>query len=230
MAAPADRNMKEYSGEWVMDKKLSNSTEPILKLQGIGWVTRKAISLATITLYVHAYPDPEDRNILHVDIEQVASGGLKGTTERRTTDWEPREHQDHIFGSCEGRTRMVRGSEGDDKKVRPNVEPQTKIGGNGVDDATVLRFLRGEILQDGSECEGFAVDEGVGDGFGEGDGLWLHSFVVNKDPNGGWSAEQVWGFEIIDGQRYHTRRVVVAKDGEFQMARLVYDFLKHRQE
>lgn len=38
------------------------------------------------------------------------------------------------------------------------------------------------------------------------------------------SALQIWGFETIDGQRYHTRRVVAAKEGEYVFGRLVYDW------
>lgn len=36
--------------------------------------------------------------------------------------------------------------------------------------------------------------------------------------------QQVWGFEMINGQRHHSRRVVVAKDGKYLLARLVYDY------
>lgn len=35
---------------------------------------------------------------------------------------------------------------------------------------------------------------------------------------------QIWGFEIVDGQRRHTRRVAVTKGTKVEMARLVYTF------
>lgn len=36
---------------------------------------------------------------------------------------------------------------------------------------------------------------------------------------------QIWGFENINGKRYYTRRVVVAaKDGSYQLGRLVYNY------
>lgn len=54
-------------------------------LQGIGWFTRKAIGLATITLDVKQYRD--DEGVEHIDIVQTATGGIKGTTENRTLDW-----------------------------------------------------------------------------------------------------------------------------------------------
>lgn len=54
-------------------------------LQGIGWFKRRAISLATITLDIKQYRD--DEGVEHIDIEQTATGGIKGTTENRTLDW-----------------------------------------------------------------------------------------------------------------------------------------------
>lgn len=226
MAAPADITIKNLNGEWTMDKSVSNDADPVLTLQGVGWVTRKAISYATITLKVHQYPDSENANVNHVDIDQILTGGVKGTSESRITDWTSRPHSDHIFGNVEGQSRVVRGSKGEDGKVRPNLEICTKVG-KDEDDAKVKRFLRGEILADGSETEGFLVED-LGEEYGDGEGLWIQSFVVNQDSGYGWTAEQVWGFETVEGERRYTRRVVVAKDGKYHMIRLVYSFLKHR--
>lgn len=57
----------------------------MLTLQGVGWFTRKAIQLATVTLDINQYRD--DNGVEHIDIEQTATGGIKGTTENRTLDW-----------------------------------------------------------------------------------------------------------------------------------------------
>lgn len=72
-------------------------------------------------------------------------------------------------------------------------------------------FLRGEKLKDGSPSQ-FLDDEHV------------QSWVVNQDKGYGWTAEQVWGFEEIDGQRYHTRRVVARKGDKVEHLRLVYSY------
>ncbi|PLB40054.1 uncharacterized protein BDW47DRAFT_102167 [Aspergillus candidus] len=223
MAAPTDVTMKNLAGEWVMDKTISNPTEPVLALQGMGWMTRKALNMATITLNVkHAVPDPAKPTVHQIDIAQSLTGGIPGTSETRITDWEKRLHEDHVFGKLDGQSRYLRGSSVDGK-VRPAVVVNTK-----VDDAVlaekVSRFLRGEILADGAETEGFLVETEAAEEFGEGEGLWLQSFVVNEEKK--WTAEQVWGFENINGQRLHCRRVVVAKDGKCEMARLVYSFSK----
>lgn len=157
-------------------------------------MTRKAITFATVTLSINQSVDSD--KVHHIDIDQTLTGGLKGTSEHRIADWQIREHSDHIFGTVDGRSRFLRGSKGEDGKVRPNLEVITSIGGNGVDDAQAKKFLRGEILADGSECDGFVVEEGIGQEFGDGEGLWFQSFVQNKDPGYGWSAEQVCIFSL----------------------------------
>ena len=154
----------------------------------MGWMTRKALNMATITLNVkHAIPDPAKPTVHQIDIAQSLTGGIPGTSETRITDWEKRLHEDHVFGKLDGQSRYLRGSSVDGK-VRPAVVVNTK-----VDDAVLAekvgRFLRGEILNDGAETEGFLVETEAAEEFGEGEGLWLQSFVVNNEK--GWTAEQV---------------------------------------
>lgn len=64
-----------------------------------------------------------------------------------------------------------------------------------------------------------------GEEYGEGEGLYLHSWVVNLDS--GWTAEQIWGFEIVNGERRYARRVAVVKDGKYELARLVYSYVEN---
>lgn len=71
----------------------------------MGWLTRKAIGLATVTLHVKEYVD--ESGVTHVDIQQTATGGVKGTAENRTLDNTFREHSDWLFGSVKGRTGWV---------------------------------------------------------------------------------------------------------------------------
>jgi len=131
MAAPAEITLKDLSGQWVLNKSLSDDTDPVLALQGIGWLTRKAIGLATVTLHVKQY---SDAGVTHIDIDQTATGGIKGTSENRTLDWTFREHEDHIFGHLKGKSRWVNLSDiqddflkqgwltGDEEKAGPNGE------------------------------------------------------------------------------------------------------------
>ncbi|KZV94883.1 hypothetical protein EXIGLDRAFT_736291 [Exidia glandulosa HHB12029] len=107
MAAPATLTTLDLSGTWIINKSLSNTTEmdKILQLQGVSWLKRTAISAATITLSVKHYKD--DAGVEHIDIDQTLTGGIKGTTENRTMDWEFREHADHLFGPVKGKSRRL---------------------------------------------------------------------------------------------------------------------------
>jgi hypothetical protein len=153
----------------------------------MNWVLRKALSYATVTLHVKEYADEVNPLVYHIDADQTITGGISGTSERRQLDWERRDHTDSIFGTLHGRSRLIRGVKGADGKVRPAVEIQTKVNDAAADEK-VAKFLRGEILADGSASEGFLVDD-EGAEFGEGEGLYVQSWVVNEES--GWTAEQV---------------------------------------
>jgi hypothetical protein len=159
----------------------------------MSWFLRKALPYATVTLHVSEYADSTNPQVYHIDVDQVITGGITGSKEARQLDWQEREHVDNIFGTIRGKSRFLRGSKADDGKVRPAVDFQTKVG-DAEKDAKVQRFLRGEILLDGSATEGFVVDE-EGAEFGEGEGLWMQSFVVNQQ--NGWTAEQVRSISIL---------------------------------
>ncbi|KAJ5477858.1 hypothetical protein N7530_003367 [Penicillium desertorum] len=219
MAAPADVTIQNLSGKWEMDSTHSNPTDPILTLQGMGWVMRKALSYATVTIYVKQYADSENPSLIRIDAQQVITGGIQGTKEERRLDWEVREHVDHIFGKLQGRSRHIAGAKSEDGAVRPVIEIQTNVG-SPEEDAKVQKFLTGETLIDGSKSEGFLAEEG--------EAVFLQSFVKNTES--GWTAEQVWGFETVDGERRHTRRIVVTKDGKVASARLVYAFKDRKTE
>lgn len=80
--------------------------------------------------------------------------------------------------------------------------------------STDLEFLQGKHLKDGTTSSSFLEPES------------LQSYVKNQDSGYGWTAEQVWNFETIDGKRYHTRRIVTRdRTGEkSERVRLVYDY------
>ncbi|CZS93138.1 uncharacterized protein RAG0_03549 [Rhynchosporium agropyri] len=115
MAAPAEITLKDLSGQWVMNKTLSDDTDAVLILQGIGWWTRKAIGLATVTLHTKQYIED---GITHIDIDQTATGGVKGTTELRALNWEESSHNDHVFGNIKGRSRWSTFQEIDDSFLK----------------------------------------------------------------------------------------------------------------
>ena len=40
-----------------------------------------------------------------------------------------------------------------------------------------------------------------------------------------WTATQIWGFQLVDGERKHVRHVVIAKGQDRVELKLVYDYL-----
>lgn len=99
----------------LQNKTLSDDTDEILRLQGLSWLTRHAIALATVTLYIRHYKD--DGGIEHIDIDQTLTG-IPGTSEYRTLDWTLREHEDYLFGPVVGRSRRVKVNEIENEFLR----------------------------------------------------------------------------------------------------------------
>ena len=156
----------------------------MLAIQGIGYLVRKGIAMASVSLDINQYqapPKPPSTStdiVYHIDIEQTAAG-LSSTHERRCIDGEWRDHQDWLFGEVKGRTWWT--------------------GVDGIDD----EFLR----------QGWEADAGE----------LLVSHVESK--GNGWTARQVWGFQVIDGVRRYARNVVVTKGSERAAIRLVYNWV-----
>lgn len=167
-------------------KTLSDPTDAVLTLQGVGWLKRKAIGVATVTLAIKQYKD--ESGVTHVDIDQTATGGIKGTSETRILDWTDREHQDHVFGTLMGKSRWLdnKGAEWD-----------------ALDD-----FLKQDWLIEPAGPNGEP---------------FIQNYAVNESI--GWFAIQVWGFSLINGVRYYTRRVVISKKdlSEVLKVRLIYE-------
>jgi len=50
----------------------------------------------------------------------------------------------------------------------------------------------------------------------------LLSYVESLDS--GWTATQVWGFQLVSGERRYARNIVIAKEDKRVEFRLVYDW------
>jgi len=140
------------------------------------------ITMTTVTLSVKQY---EEDGVTHIDIEQTGTGGIKGSTERRTLDWNERETNSPIFGHIRGKSRWVSLSEIEDPFLK-----------EGFEDSL-------------SATEGAKV---------------IHALAITTANSS--IAQQIWGFEIIDGQRYYVRHVIVEKEkeGVRREVKLVYDW------
>lgn len=146
--------------------------------------------MSNIILKVRQYeePAPGQDSRTRLEISQRTTSGLPGTSEDFILDWSDVPHDDHIFGKTIGRSRYIRGSRAANGKLYPNIDSQVQIN-----DDIVEKFLKGEILEDKSECEGFLVEEPGNDNNGlaamAGEGVWVHLFIRSQDSK--WQAEQV---------------------------------------
>ena len=132
-------------------------------------------------------PPNQSKDIFtHIVVEQTATAGLKGTTERRCLDWTPREHSDWMFGKCAGKSKWIAAAD-----------------------------ITDPYLKEGWE-EGEAENTGVG-------GVSHIQSLVESIDNG-WTAEQIWGFQVVGGERHYTRNIIVEKGDERVTIRLVYDY------
>ncbi|KAK3949279.1 hypothetical protein QBC32DRAFT_349566 [Pseudoneurospora amorphoporcata] len=194
MAAPANKTIGDLSGKWVMNKSLSSDLDPGLKLQNISFLTRKLVTSVTLTLDVKQFSAPPSPPaeacapaVIHIEIEQTGTGGIKGTSEKRCLDNVFRDHKDWLFGHVKGQTRWV--------------------SGDDIEDA----FLKSGWIETEEEKKGPNGE--------------THVLSYVESYTDGWTATQIWGFKILEGERRHVRNVVIAKGSERVEMQLVYDYL-----
>jgi len=179
MAAPPNLTTLDI----IQNKTLSDDTDEIFRLQGVGWLKRRAISMATVTLYVKHYKD--ESGVEYIEIDQRLTGGIPGTIEKRILDWTDREHSDSLYGAVVGKSRRVQLDE---------IENE---------------FLKKGWLQD-TEQHGA-----------------INAYAQSDTPKSGtsWTADQIWGFELVGGERRYARHVdFIGPEREHIQVRLVYDF------
>ncbi|KAG0128338.1 hypothetical protein HOY82DRAFT_467842, partial [Tuber indicum] len=115
-------------------KTLSDDLDDVLTEQGVGWFTRRPISVPTISLDIKHFVKDDTE---HIDIEQTATGGIKGATENRIRDWKP--HEDCLFGKLTAQSRRIKLEDVPDEFLKKD-------------------WLEGEAREDGL-VEAFALSE-----------------------------------------------------------------------
>lgn len=96
----------------MQNKSISGNADPGLALQGIGYLTRTGISLASIALDINQYEAPPKEGndstdtFTHIDLDQTAAG-VSTTQEKRCLDNTFRDHDDKVFGEVRGRSQWV---------------------------------------------------------------------------------------------------------------------------
>ena len=141
----------------------------MLALQGMSWLTRKAIGFASVTQHIKHYTDSASKP--HIDIQQIVIGGIEASPENRTLDWTERTHSDRIFGELVGRSRYI----------KPADLPEAEAGGD-------KDWLAEGWDEEGEKVESFVENKEAGWtalqiwGFGEVDGTryYVRRVVVQK--------------------------------------------------
>jgi hypothetical protein len=102
-------------------------------------------------------------------------------------DWQEYPHEDHTFGKTVVQSRFIGNSNHAAKSV-PCVDNRVEIN-----DPEVLKFLRGEIEESCTPCDGFLVEKSQANEPLEGgeDGLRIHVVIRSQEPK--CIAEQVSG-------------------------------------
>jgi len=96
---------KDLSGTYCMNRKISGDTDECLSMQGVGWMTRKTLSYATVT--VKLTHTTNDAGVETIQVDNTVTGGIKGSSETRILDWEWRSQTDHVWGTFKSRARRV---------------------------------------------------------------------------------------------------------------------------
>lgn len=90
----------------LQNKSLSDSPDDMLSAQGVGWIKRKAMGAASITVTI-----THSKNNAGVDtlsLVQVVSGGDPAEPEEKTLDWEEKTKEIKLFGGpCVTRSKRV---------------------------------------------------------------------------------------------------------------------------
>ncbi|KAI0734499.1 hypothetical protein C8Q72DRAFT_806515 [Fomitopsis betulina] len=105
MAVPSEMSVLNTTGKYIMSKQLSDDTDELLRLQGLGWLKRRIIKMGTLYLTIKHYTD--DVGVERIDILQSLSG-LSDTDEDRILDWTARAHEDDTFGKVSSKSRRVK--------------------------------------------------------------------------------------------------------------------------
>ncbi|KAI9745116.1 MAG: hypothetical protein M1818_001394 [Claussenomyces sp. TS43310] len=206
MSAPLETTLGDLTGDWIMrtltnadapqNKTLSDDPDPVLALQGVSWFKRTIIAHATVTLHVRQYVTAEE--------------GSDGDSALTHIDIDQT-----VTGGIKGTTELrtldwaARGHSDDtfgDVKGRSRWLADLEAPGAGAD-GELDDFLKDGWLHEAAGPQGEA---------------FVQSWVINE--GAGWTAQQIWGFATVDGERYHTRRVVVKKGDEVVKVRLIYDW------
>lgn len=102
MAVPGSVTTANISGTYILNKSLSDSSEGILKQQGVAWLVRKAVANSTVTVVVKHFTGEDGK--IHIEQTQTSSFGMSNQDDR-ILDSEAREKENWIWGKVKSWNR-----------------------------------------------------------------------------------------------------------------------------
>ncbi|KAK4939165.1 hypothetical protein LTR66_015030 [Elasticomyces elasticus] len=108
MAAPPELSMQDLTGSCFQNKTLSDSFDRAFAIQGIPWIIRKVVSIATLSLKVaHEVDESGAKTLVFTQAASVAIAGLSEEKEVRFLDGRETLHSSTLFGTSSARSRLV---------------------------------------------------------------------------------------------------------------------------
>ncbi|KAK4985521.1 hypothetical protein LTR50_005929 [Elasticomyces elasticus] len=105
MAVPDSLTIKDISGTYTLNKALSDSMQPMLRMQNINFMVRQVVQYSSITVTLKQFADPKGK--VHLEQQQTTTGGMR-TTKDRIVDGEWSQKDNKIWGPVRTRTRFVK--------------------------------------------------------------------------------------------------------------------------
>ncbi|KAF9787282.1 hypothetical protein BJ322DRAFT_713224 [Thelephora terrestris] len=116
MSAPPILTTRDLSGKYILNKRLSDSTDKIFKEQGVGWIARLRLSSAPIvTAWIRHF---RERGREYLEIDEMFHKRNSTTTERYALDGRPLEFDDVCGRPAVSRGWKIRTTEIKDQFLR----------------------------------------------------------------------------------------------------------------
>ncbi|KAJ5717596.1 hypothetical protein N7488_003242 [Penicillium malachiteum] len=193
MAAPLSKDITNLEGIWHLNRKLSDDPDPMFAMQGVPWITRKALRFAHLSLQISQSvvfsdvssdsatdsPSEDGGSVTVLHVRQTVTPGSFNSDSSCPMNGQFHDMSVPIFGDIKMKLRYVSTDDVQNDLIRQSFE-----------DACASKMV---------------IDEGA------------------ENPKMGWSAHVLWGFENINGKRYFTRNVRTWKKDEIVVVRMVYD-------
>ncbi|KAK8139044.1 hypothetical protein PG984_002424 [Apiospora sp. TS-2023a] len=195
MAAPQEVTIHNLSGQWFFNKSMSDDMNALMELQGVPWLVRKAAAMMSVTARLTQTTDAAT-GTSSIQIETTATGGFKGEDKTYKLDGSEMRTENK-FGVSHVRAQWLNLSESD--------QPRSMSPEGGPLDP----YLAEDWIEE--PCEKL-----------EGKPGFVQVYVVQEGGEG--TAEQVFGFCMIDGKRYHVQKTVATKDNKTVKVRAVYEW------